>query len=504
MFYEVFVRSFADTDGDGIGDLAGLTARLDELNDGDPATTTDLGVTALWLMPVAASPSYHGYDVTDYLTIEPDYGTNDDFKALVAAAESRGIRIIVDLVMNHTSVEHPWFQDARAPGSEHDDWYLWADEHPGFGGPSGQPVWHADGDRWYYGYFWEGMPDLNVANPDVTAELDRIATFWLDEMGAAGFRLDAARHLIEDGSTLENTPATFVWLQGFRERSKATDPEALVLGEVWDATSNAARYVREGALDLTFDFGLASQFLSAVRFGDPASLALIQQEVSAAYPAGGYAAFLTNHDQDRTFDMLQRDTASAKQATTLLLTNPGVPFIYYGEEIGLRGRKPDEKIRTPMPWTGEGPGFGFTTGEPWQPMAQDVETTNVAAQTGDPDSLLSHYRSLIALRAAHPALGVGGSLVPLEASVPGVYAVLRHDPVGGESIVVVSNLTDAPVTDIRVSIAEGPLCDTPGAEPLLGTAPGLYPPIGNASGGLDAWPIGDLGPHEDFIVALTP
>lgn len=503
MFYEVFVRSFADADGDGIGDLPGLTARLDELNDGDPATSTDLGVTALWLMPVAESPSYHGYDVTDYLTIEPDYGTIADFQALVAAAEARGIRIIVDLVMNHTSVEHPWFQDARTPGSAHDDWYRWADEHPGFGGPSGRPVWHADGDRWYYGYFWEGMPDLDLANPAVTEELDRIATFWLDEMGAAGFRLDAARHLIEDGATLENTPATFTWLQGFRERTKATDPHALVLGEVWDATSVASRYVGEGALDLTFEFGLASQFLSAVRFGDPASLAIVQQEVSDAYPAGGYAAFLTNHDQDRTFDVLQRDVPSAKQAATLLLTNPGVPFIYYGEEIGLRGRKPDEKIRTPMPWTGEAPGYGFTSGVPWEPMAEDVATTNVAAQAGDPASLLSHYRSLIALRAQHPALGVGGSLVPMEASVPGVYAVLRHDQTSGESVVVVSNLTGDPVADVRLSLAEGPLCGTPVAAVLLGDVVPPQPPEITLAGGLDAWLIGDLGPHQDALVGMT-
>lgn len=422
----------------------------------------------------------------------------------MAAAESRGIRIIVDLVLNHTSVEHPWFLDAQTPGSPHDEWYLWADEQPGFGGPSGRPVWHANGDRWYYGYFWEGMPDLNVADPDVTAELDRIAAFWLDEMGAAGFRLDAARHLIEDGETLENTPATFAWLQGFRERSKATDPDALIMGEVWDATSNAARYVREGALDLTFDFGLASQILSAVRFGDPASLAIVQQEVSAAYPSGGYAAFLTNHDQDRTFDMLQRDPASAKQAATLLLTNPGVPFIYYGEEIGLRGRKPDEKIRTPMPWTGEAPGFGFTSGEPWEPMAPDVEATKVAAQTGEPASLLSHYRSLIAMRAAHPALGAGGSLVPLDSSVPGVYAVLRHDPVHGQAAIVVSNLTEDPVADVRLSLADGPLCGEPSVSVLLGGGAVPDRPSITPAGGLDGWSVGDLGPHGDRIVDLTP
>src|SRR5688500_5411495 len=156
VFYEVFVRSFADSDGDGIGDLRGLTQRLDYLNDGDPATDDDLGVTGLWLMPVAESLSYHGYDVVDYRAVESDYGTADDFKALVAAADERGIAIVVDFVINHSSRDHPWFQDARVAGSEHEDWYVWADQRPGFSGPAGRPVWHADGDRFYYGYFWEG------------------------------------------------------------------------------------------------------------------------------------------------------------------------------------------------------------------------------------------------------------------------------------------------------------------------------------------------------------
>ena len=505
VFYEVFVRSFADSDGDGIGDLQGLMARLDELNDGDPATTDDLGVSALWLMPVAESPSYHGYDVTDYRTVEPDYGTDDDFRALVAAARERGIEIIVDLVMNHTSIEHPWFVDAQTPGSAHDDWYVWADEPPSGAGPGGRPVWHQAGDRWYYGYFWEGMPDLDVANPAVTAELDSIARFWVDEMGAAGFRLDAARHLIEDGATLENTPETFAWLEGFRSRLQAGSPGALVLGEVWDSTTMASQYVRDGALDLAFDFDLAAQMLLAVRSGDASSLRYTQEVVSEAYPAGGYAAFLTNHDQDRAFDVVGGDVAKAKQAATLLLTNPGVPFVYYGEEIGLRGRKPDERIRTPMPWTAEAPGFGFTTAaEPWEPFADGVaEGTNVATQAGDPDSLLSHYRTLIALRAAHPALGPAGSSVPVDASDSAVYAVLRHDPSSGEKLVVASNLSDGVVTDVRLSLGEGPLCDAPGVETLFGT-PDLSPPNATAAGGLTDWSIGDLGSHEDVILRLTP
>lgn len=508
VFYEVFVRSFADSDGDGIGDLRGLTGRLDYLNDGDPATTDDLGVTALWLMPVAQSPSYHGYDVTDYKAIEDDYGTADDFKALMAAAHERGIDIIVDLVLNHTSVEHPWFQDSRTPGSEHADWYIWRDEDPGFAGPGGNPVWHADGGRWYYGYFWEGMPDLNVADPEVTAALDDVARFWLDDLGVDGFRLDAARHLIEDGAQLDSTPETFAWLEAFRGRVEAVKPEALLVGEVWDATSASSRYVKEGALDMAFEFGLASAMVSGVKFGDPVSLAVAQAEVVAAYPSGGYATFLTNHDQDRVFDQLNRDVPSARAAATLLLTGTGIPFLYYGEEIGMRGRKPDEKIRTPLAWDGTTPGYGFTTGTPWEAMAEGVAAANIAAETADPTSLLSQYRDLIALRTAHPALR-DGELVPLRASAPGIYAYLRHD--AGETVAVVVNLSKAPVVNVSLSLAGGPLCGILTAATLLapddapdGGAEGRQPPVVGATGGFDAWAIGSLGPRESLVVALRP
>jgi glycosidase len=497
VFYEVFVRSFADSDGDGIGDLRGVIDRLDELQ--------ALGVDALWLMPVAESPSYHGYDVTDYEAIEPDYGSLEDMRDLMVAVDARNMHVIVDLVMNHTSIEHPWFQDARTPGSEHDDWYVWSDSPPAFAGPGGRPVWHPDGDRWYYGYFWEGMPDLNVTNPAVSVALDEVARFWLDDVGVDGFRLDAARHLIEDGSTLENTDATFDWLRGFNERIPADD---LVLGEVWDATSMASRYVREGALDLTFDFDLAAQFLGAVRSGDAASLRYTQGAVGEAYAGADYAAFLTNHDQDRTFDVVDRDVAKAKQAATLLLTDPGIPFLYYGEEVGLRGRKPDERIRTPMPWTGEAPGYGFTTGEPWQPMADDVATANVAAQVDDPDSLWSHYQALIALRRSVPALAARVPITPIEASDDAVLATLRHDPATGTAAVVVSNLGDEALPDVKLELAEGPLCGAPTAAAAFSTAgapaPTVAAPAVTPTGGLADWSLGAMAPHQDLVITLTP
>lgn len=221
VVYEVFVRSFADSTsgplaGDGIGDLAGLVERLDYLNDGDPARVGDLGVTALWLMPIAESPSYHGYDAVDYRRVDEEYGTNEDFRRLVDEAHRRGIRVIVDLVLNHTSSDHPWFRDAWRPGSPWHDWYIWSEEPQTVRGPWGQEVWHAT-PWWqrgwrrfaaygYYGIFWSGMPDLDYRNPEVTAEARAISRFWLEQMGADGFRLDAIRHLIEDLPVQEDTP----------------------------------------------------------------------------------------------------------------------------------------------------------------------------------------------------------------------------------------------------------------------------------------------------------
>ena len=302
VWYEVFVRSFKDASGDGIGDLRGLTQQLDYLNDGDPATTTDLGVTGLWLMPIAESPSYHGYDVTDYRKVEPDYGTAEDLRAFLDAAHERGIKVIVDLVLNHSSIDHPWFEDARTPGAEHDDWYVWEDEQPFWVGPGGQVVWHPDGERWYYGVFWEGMPDLNLRNPETTAELEDVARFWLEEVGVDGFRLDAAKHLIEDGKDAQtNTPETKAWLAGFKDSVAAVNPEALLVGEVWDPPAIAAPYV-PASVDMTFDFGLATAIRLAIQNGRAAPLRTGLMDTISAWPANQNASFLTQPRPDPDHD----------------------------------------------------------------------------------------------------------------------------------------------------------------------------------------------------------
>jgi alpha-amylase len=501
-FYEVFVRSFADSDGDGIGDLRGLTQKLDYLNDGNPATTTDLGVTALWLMPVAASPSYHGYDVTDYRAIEPDYGTADDFRALMNAAHARGINVVVDLVLNHTSSEHPWFTDSETPGSRHDDWYVWSTaSKPPFAGPGGNPVWHKDGNRFYYAYFWEGMPDLNLRNPEVTTALDDVADFWLNDLGVDGFRLDAARHLIEDGRTLQNTPETFAWLAAFREHVHTTKPDALVLGEDWDPTMISSRYVREGALDMDFEFDFADAIGGSIRSKDAGAYRAAETEIQAGYPPDGFATFLSNHDQNRILTQLGGDTASAKLAANLLLTSPGVPFVYYGEEIGMTGSKPDERIRTPMRWDTTQATAGFTTGSPWEALGDDPPGTDVATESTDPASLISTYRDLIHLRASHPALS-HGDWTAIDSSSSALNAFLRR--ADGETVLVVSNLGDTPVTSPVLTLDRGPLCGSPIAKPAQGTAAVRSPSITSDGGFAGYVPVEQIGPRETLVIELEP
>ena len=212
VFYEIFVRSFRDSDGYGIGDLQGVIDRLDYLNDGNAATTDDLGLTGFWLMPPAEAHSYHGYDVTNYYAVEQDYGTIEDMKRLINAAHERGIAVIVDMVMNHSSSRHPWIVASRLGEQPYTDWYIWSDERPGYVGLWGAVAWHPAGGRYYYGVFWAGMPDFNYMNSDMTQEMYDIATFWLQDIGVDGFRLDAIKHIIEVGERQENTSETRQWL----------------------------------------------------------------------------------------------------------------------------------------------------------------------------------------------------------------------------------------------------------------------------------------------------
>lgn len=422
IFYEIFVRSFSDSDGDGIGDLQGLIEKLDYLNDGDPTTDDDLGVTALWLMPIMPSPSYHGYDVTDYYGIEPDYGTMSDFQNLLSEAHARGIRIIIDLVLNHTSSAHPWFQSSRESSSSYRDWYIWSDGLPGYTGPWGQRVWHFGGVGYYYGLFWSEMPDLNYSNAEVTLQMLDIVRFWLDEVGVDGFRLDAIRHLIEDGKQQLNTAATHSWLYGFRTVAKGWNNDAFLLGEVWDSPEAVIPYL-DNQLDMCFEFELADAILNGVVNSRVSSIENALRKILSVYPSGQYASFLSNHDQERVMTRLFANEEKAKLAASILLTLPGTPFIYYGEEIGMTGTKPDELIRTPMQWSDAEAG-GFTSGIPWEPFSDDRFGRSVATQSDTANSLLSTYRRLIQLRAESLVLGAG-DLIIVDTGHPSILSYFR-------------------------------------------------------------------------------
>ena len=347
VFYELFVRSFYDSNGDGIGDFQGIIQKLDYLNDGDPNTTSDLGVTGLWLMPIMPSPSYHGYDVTDYRAVNPDYGTMDDFKALLAAAHARGIAVLVDLPVNHTSSQHPWFAASAAGDPAYRDWYVWDQSCPTYPGPWGEKVWIRLNNSCYYAIFWDGMPDLNYRNPAVVAEMDDVARFWLQDVGVDGFRIDALQHIVEDGQQQANTPETLAWARDFQAYVNSINPNAMVVGEVQSNSFMASTYVPD--VNLVFDFDLAASIVQSARGGNPNAVSSLENRVDQLYPPGEVATFLTNHDQNRVMSTI-RSVPKAKVAADLLLTLPGVPFVYYGEEIGMQGIKPDERIRTPMQW----------------------------------------------------------------------------------------------------------------------------------------------------------
>jgi glycosidase len=465
VFYEVFVRSFADSDGDGTGDLRGLTARLDYLNDGDPRTDGDLGVSGLWLMPIYASPSYHGYDVVDYRAIHPDYGTLADFDAFVAAAHARGIRVILDFVLNHSSSEHPWFLSAkRGPDAAHRDFYTWRDEPDArWTRPwDGAGVWHESGDEFFYALFWSGMPDVNLANERARDEMVSAMRFWLDR-GVDGFRVDAARYLIEedDGQTavLADSAGSHRFVRELRAELERTHKDVLLVAEAWSTTEDIATYWGDGdEYQLAFSFGVAGALLESVRDKNRAHL---KQELALAAEAFAdrafEAPFLTNHDMRRVMQALGDDVDAARLAAATLLALPGTPFLYYGEELGMRGGdgSGDEHKRTPMRWREDG---GFTTGTPWFESSVPAGVS-VAAQTDDPGSLLSWYRRLIRARASSDALARGDTSLPAsEGGGRGAFALVRELPGehASERVLFLANFADEPTTAWTLDITGTP------------------------------------------------
>lgn len=533
VFYQVFVRSFSDArtqvlggpkSGDGIGDFQGLIERLDYLNDGDPATDTDLGVTALWLLPISPSPSYHGYDITDYLDTHPDYGSREQFQRLLNECEKRGIKVVIDLVLNHTSSKHPWFIEASnvTTRSPKRDWYIWSDQGPGPKGLWGQQIWHKlkqkdapddAAERWYFGMFSSQMPDLDFRNPQVSEAMLDVTMRWVRPVpvepgarqadpthafGVHGVRLDAIRHLIEDGDIHENTPATHAWLKQFHAALKLANPEAFSIGEVWSSSEIASTYVGGGdELDAVFEFDLSYAIIRAARTGEAKHIIDAQHKVLTLYPPGQYGRFLTNHDQKRVMNELDDNAGAMRVAASMLLLGPGVPFIYYGEELGTLGDKPDPDLRLPMAWNTVGVSHGFSFVKAWRNSPLDATRRNVESQSKRAESLLNHYRRLIHARMGSDALRRGG-LVQLECSDPGVYAFVRTSTsadlagssaedstaraVGSDAgSLVIINLTEKPAREVRVSLPGGV-----NAGALAGISPG---PVVLAEGFDEAPPV---------------
>ncbi len=452
--YEVFLRSFQDSDGDGIGDIPGLISRLDYINDGDPAGGRDLGADCIWLMPVAESPSYHGYDVADYYRVEADYGTNADFRRLMEEAHRRGIRVLVDMVLNHSSSQNPWFRAAlRDPASPYRSWYRFQPTE-GPKGPWGMQAWRKSPvrDEWYYGIFDDGMPDLDYHNSAVRAEAMRIADFWLRDMGVDGFRLDAIPYLVEDGDCAMGCAGTHQFLREYAEHLRTVRLDAYTVGEAWGNIDALLPYYPD-QLTSHFAFEIADSLIANVRNGNATGILPLYLRLQESLPPWRWSPLLSNHDGTRSMTLFGGDRARARVAATLLLTLPGLPFVYYGEEIGMTGEKPDPRLRTPMAWQ-PGAGGGFTTGTPWIAAQPDSMVTTVAAQDADPRSLLNLYRRLIHLRRSHPAL-VDGRLVALETGDPHVLAYLRRGT--DRSVLVLANLGDASAERVTVGAPRGTL-----------------------------------------------
>jgi glycosidase len=508
-FYEIFVRSFADAKtgklaGDGIGDLEGLIEHLDYLNDGHGAAGSSLGINAVWLMPIQPSPSYHGYDVTDYFAVNPQYGDVDLMKRFVAEAHRRGIRVIIDLVLNHCSSQHPLFRDAvsgdPARAGRARPQFRFAPVPEQLYGPWGERVWHPENDEFYYGVFSSEMPDWNFHDAAVTDHHRRCAEFWLRDVGVDGFRLDAVPYFYEDGDRMQDAPETRQWLRDFTAYCHTIKPGAFVVGEDSANMRNVAAYIRGRSLDSAFEFDLAKATVEAIQLRTPGILMRAVQTLETLYDGdAAWSTFLSNHDQERIFSQLGSDPGKARLAAKLLFTFPGVPFIYYGEELGEAGRKPDPELRTPMHWTGDEPNAGFTSADvkPWHVITGDPAQVNVASESADRDSLLALYRRLIRLNASSPALRHGAPL-NVTTSDRHVYATMRQTP--DEAVLVLANFDPEPKRGPAVSVEKSGVRPNWVAHEEIEQAT-IAPGAWNADGGFSNWlPIAELAPESLYVI----
>ena len=484
VIYQVYPRSFQDSNGDGVGDLVGVIARLDYL--------VALGVDAVWLSPFFCSPmDDFGYDVSDHTAVDPLFGDMEAFRRLIAEAHARGLRVILDYIPNHTSDQHPWFKESRASrANPKRDWYVWRDAAVNGGAPNnwvsefGGSAWAWDEatDQYYYHGFLRSQPDLNWRNPEVVTAMLDVLRFWLDE-GVDGFRVDAIHFLIEDENLADDPPNPH-WRQGMPETEKVLRDHSLDQPEVHDAVALMRKlcdsYGGErvligeaylpierlvayygGALD---GFHLPFNFHLITTPWTPTSISILVEAYEAKLPDGGWPNWvLGNHDRHRIATRVGRD--QARVAAMLLLTLRGTPTLYQGDELGLTDGEilPDQvrdpweinmpglglgrdPARTPMPWD-KSANAGFSAATPWLPLSTDWEECHAAGQANDPASILNLYRQLIALRRDEPALLIGD--YKTLAATDQVLAYERR--FGARRLGIALNLTGDPALLPRVS-----------------------------------------------------
>jgi maltose alpha-D-glucosyltransferase/alpha-amylase len=479
VFYQIAVRSFKDSNGDGFGDLQGITDKLDYLQ--------TLGVDCLWLMPIYPSPLRDdGYDISDYYNIDPIYGNLDDFKRLIDAAHARDIRIIMDLVLNHTSDQHPWFQAARSDGnSPYRDYYVWSDTDGKYRGTriifldteSSNWTWDETTGQYYWHRFYSHQPDLNFDNPAVQEEMLHIARFWLD-MGIDGFRADAVPYLFErEGTNCENLPETHAYLKKLRAFMDETYPGRILLCEANQWPEDVREYFGDGdEFHMGFHFPIMPRIYMALKKGRADDMIEILRRTPPIPENCQWCIFLRNHDEltlemvsaeDRQWmweqyapeprmrinlgirrrlaPLLDNDRHRIELANSLLFTLPGSPIIYYGDEIGMGDNLdlPDRNgVRTPMQWE-DSPNAGFTSGIPFTELVKGdlgFQTVNVTSQLNDTGSLFHTIRRMIDIRRQTPALG-HGSMEWIQTGNPALAAYQRT--FADQSVLIVNNLSDA-------------------------------------------------------------
>ena len=413
VYYSLFVRSFADSDGNGTGDFNGIRSKLDYLE--------DLGISGIWLLPIYPSGSYHGYDVDDYYAVNPDYGTMQDFEALVSECKSRGIAVMLDITFNHSSSNNPWFKASKNPDDPHRKWYHWISENPAneYTDDSskynvnqkiwGHNLWNKSGNGWYAGEFYDGMPDFNLDCPELRRELKNVLRFWT-EKGVSGFRFDAAGHIYDKikmpSDFTDSTSSSQAFWKEISDYLDEINPENYCVGEVWENTSIRAAAL--GGLNSVFHFDMGDTYILGnirEKSAGANNFAHVLENDYEAYSRYNKnfidAPFLSNHDQARIAGNLKGNVEELKVAAGMYILTQGIPFVYYGEEIGMMSGTKDETKRTPLLW-----GEKDKAQTSWASDADCIYNTNtksIRTQEKDKSSLLNYYKELINFRNGCPA-----------------------------------------------------------------------------------------------------